>query len=158
MIPWILYRDKYCYKFCLVEPKILSTRILSELAKVAVLIPLTGSVGDPWHFGADPDPDPLIHTSKYGSGSGSNSGSDSFLRWLSGCKKIFFFQLFSYNLPTGTFPSFLKILLKYWVKIYFASIISFRSIHLWEKGRIWEAQKHPDPQHCIEVWIATNRY
>ncbi len=41
------------------------------------------SVGDPWHFGVDPDPVSAYLT--------NGSGSDSFLQWLWGCKKISFF-------------------------------------------------------------------
>ncbi len=61
------------------------------------------------------------------------SGSDQFLQWLQGCKKIVFF---SSKLPSGTLPSGLKFnfFLNFVLKFYFASIISV--IPLWEKGRI----------------------
>ncbi len=48
-----------------------------------------------------------------GSGSGSNSGSDS--KTLRMQKKFIFPRIFSYNLPTGTLSSVLKI--KFFAKI-----------------------------------------
>ncbi len=55
-----------------------------------------------------------------GSGSLTNgSGSNSFLRWLHGCK-FFFSYFFSYNFPQE----------------HYLNIISVRSTPLWEKGRI----------------------
>ncbi len=36
------------------------------------------------------------------------SGSEFFLQWLQGCKKIIFIHIFSYNLPAGTLSSGLK--------------------------------------------------
>ncbi len=38
------------------------------------------------------------------------SGSDFFLQWLLGCKKLIFFLIYYYNLPAGTLSSVLKIL------------------------------------------------
>jgi hypothetical protein len=50
------------------------------------------SVGDPWHFGADPGPVPLTNVS--GSGSGSNSGSDYFHINFKDAQKILFRIIF----------------------------------------------------------------
>ncbi len=88
------------------------------------------SVGDPWHFGADPDP--RIHSSPLNNG----SGSDSFLQWLYGCEKTNNFSyFFSYNLPTGKLSSVLKIL--FFAKILYWNFILqplFRSAqHIYEK-------------------------
>ncbi len=65
----------------------------------------TDKFGDPWHFGADRDP--RIRT------------SDEWIRiqlrirLLSSVtlsmQKIYYFDIFSYNLPTGTLSSVLKI-------------------------------------------------
>ncbi len=98
------------------------------------------SVGDPWLFGADPDH--RIRTSDY---------------WIRNRFQLIFF---SYNSPTGTSSSVLKF--NFVPKFYFASIISFRSTHLWERGRIRrrirKAQKRanpvldPDPQHWKKEW------
>ncbi len=81
----------------------------------------TGSVGDPWHFGADPDPTP---------------DPTPFFSDFKDVKKIIFFIFFSYNLPKGTWSSGLNfIFVKFLLKFYFARI-SVRLTPLWEKGRI----------------------
>ncbi len=69
----------------------------------------TISVGDPCHFGADPDP--RIRTLWL-----MDPDPTPFLHWFLGCKKKYFF----YNLRTGTsFQSKkFKFLLKYCVKIF----------------------------------------
>jgi hypothetical protein len=53
-------------------------------------VTLISSVGDQWHFIADPDPHLWLKDPE------SNSGSDSFLQWLWGCKKKF--HIFSFQL------------------------------------------------------------
>ncbi len=54
-------------------------------------------------------------------------------------KKIFFFFIFfSYNLPTGTLSSFLKIFAKNFVlKFYFAALIQSAE-HIYEKREVLE--------------------
>ncbi len=73
-----------------------------RLGRVRPLPGCASSVGDPWHFGAYPDPWLCMVPLTNGSGSGSNSGSDSILHWFEVCKKNYFFHIFSHNLPTGT--------------------------------------------------------
>jgi hypothetical protein len=58
-------------------------------------------VGDPLHFGADPDQDPRIRTLTHGSGSGSGYDFKDAKKNIS--------HIFSFNLPTGTLFSILKI-------------------------------------------------
>ncbi len=85
---------------------------------------LATSLGDPWHFGADPhlwlmDPDPT-----------------SFFNDFKEVKKKFNFFLITY----AQYIIFsLKNLIFCWsfvLRFYLSSIISVRSRHLWEKGRI----------------------
>ncbi len=90
------------------------------------------SVGDPWHFGADSDPFLLLMDPDLA----PDPNPTFFFSDFNDAKKIFF--IFSY---TGTYPQanyvvLKKFLLKFWVKIYFASIISVRSTPFGEKGRI----------------------
>ncbi len=104
-------------------------------------------VGNPWNFGADPDPRIVPLTN------GSNSVSDSFFQWLQGCQKNFFSIYFSFYLPAGTLSSV-------FCKHYFSPFNTFlkkgriririRTFDGWI--RILEAQKHadPDPQHCLK--------
>ncbi len=70
------------------------------------------SVGDPWHFGADPD----LWLVPLTNGSEPNSGSD-----LKDRKKNYSFIFFSFNLPAGTLFSVFRIyfLLKFCFKILF---------------------------------------
>jgi hypothetical protein len=85
----------------------------------------------------DPDLDPTPDTTP-------------FLIDLKDAKKNFLFLFFSYNLPTGTLSSVLKI--KFFANIFCVRIISVRSTPLWENGRIRKhADSDPDPdlQHCF---------
>jgi hypothetical protein len=140
------------------------------------------SVGDPWHFGVDPDPRIRAGTYDYW----IRSGSDFFLHWILRMQKkrfcfIFFFIIFqqTHHLQSKK----LNFLSNFVLTFYFVGIISVCSTHLWEKGRIlnwirirtsdyWmrilrirEAQKHadpadpvpdPDPQHCQKIsWLTS---
>ncbi len=75
---------------CRLRPSFLSYLSLLFLTHFFLPLPpsfLRISVGDPWHFDADPDTTPFFND----------------------VKKIIFFIFFSYNLPTGTLSSVLKI-------------------------------------------------
>ncbi len=78
-----------------------------------------------------------------GSGFNSRSHPTPFFSDLRCKKNIYFFAVFFFItcLPTGTLSSVLKLIFlqKFCVKILFcnfASIVSVRSTHSWEKGRI----------------------
>ncbi len=72
----------------------------------------------------DPDPDPSPDVT-------------TFFIDLKDVKKYCFFHIFSHNCPHPLQSKKLNFLLKFCVKcvIYFASIISVRSTHLWERKR-----------------------
>ncbi len=104
---------------------------------------LFASVGDLWHFGADPDPRIRIPRSvrlTYGSGSGFNSGSDSFLHSL-------FFHIFFISCPQLHYLEFKKLnfLLKFCVKIllcghFFSPLNTFM-------------RKFKDPEPDPHLWL-----
>ncbi len=59
---------------------VLTSQIIIPLTIISTCRSPGISVGDPWHFVADPGPQSVPLTN--GSGSGSNSGSESFLHWF----------------------------------------------------------------------------
>ncbi len=110
------------------------------------------SVGDSWHFGADPDPYFWL----------MDLDPTPFFFDIKNAKKIFCFHIFSHNLLTG-FRLKINFLLQFCVKIlfcrhYFSPLNTFMRKEIRTSGlwiRIREAQKHadpsdpvPDPQHC----------
>ncbi len=112
------------------------------------------SVGDPWHFGPysririygsvplapDPTPDPT-----------------PFFNDFKDVKKKFFFKFFSYNVPTGTSSSVLKMLflLKFCVKILFCQALFQSAQDIYEKregsgsGRLKNMVPNPYPRLLI---------
>ncbi len=113
---------------------------------------LATSVGDPWHFGADPDP----HLWLMGPDPAPDQTPDDFKDE----KKYFIFFLLTHS----TSSSVLKILIFCWnfvlkfyfVKHYFSQLKSRIRIRTSDKRiRIQEARKHadpsdPDPKHCLQ--------
>ncbi len=101
------------------------------------------SVGDPWHFGADPDPDPRIRTLWL-----LDPDPDLFLDpttfslILRMQKQLFFSLIFSYNLPPVTSSSDLKI--KFLLKRFCVKILFCRQ-YFSPLNTFMRKEKDPDP-------------
>ncbi len=122
-------------------------------------------------FGLDPDPDPggpwavfgirdiLVRSGPLTNGSGSGSGSDSFLQWLSGCKKLLFFS----NFFLITYPEahYLQSLIycfkdKFCVKILFCQYYFSPFNTFMRKGQDPDREPDPnlwlpDPGFCVKI-------